>query len=464
MDALQGVINPVGPAFRRLAGRARPSYKKNFNASEAERDGKVLDVSNPDECWPSTRTIIGTWAKQKRVQAGGLTPREAAGFLSLYGHGALVYGPSQKALSKATKADIDGLEEAINSQITMPFFHPDRYLAGFEELNEVVKEDPHAPVFPIEAYAKLNDEKKLGDGSYFTRRAMERARAQPSSSANCSNELIKSNEQEQFPYKCKIYEACILMAGGSLKDNFWIGDDGYPDFDRSGIPMAGMLLWRIRDKLFFDDNNYRIIFEDEVFNNPGNLTDAEGAEFSVKAFQHWFSADIHNSMGLPWPKWFDAAKTPGELEPDLEPLNVDLIDLDVSAAEWVSLIELAAQGVFAGPTYEADPKDVQPEKPQKTAALDVEAIELAPGVSVACLRKLLDPKHPRYRAELAAAVSVWSSFEQEKVPSDVTPKKECGARLSDWEDEHESLGTTGRDRVLKVVNWEKFPTKGEKKN
>ena len=80
------------------------------------------------------------------------------------------------------------------------------------------------------------------------------------------------------------------------------------------------------------------------------------------------------------------------------------------------------------------------------------------------LRKLLDPKHPRYRAELAAAVSVWSSFEQEKVPSDVTPKKECGARLSDWEDEHESLGTTGRDRVLKVVNWEKFPTKGEKKN
>lgn len=39
MDALQGVINPVGPAFRRLAGRARPSYKKNFNASEAERDG-----------------------------------------------------------------------------------------------------------------------------------------------------------------------------------------------------------------------------------------------------------------------------------------------------------------------------------------------------------------------------------------------------------------------------------------
>lgn len=415
----------------------------------------MLDVSNPDACWPSTRAIIGTWAKQKRVQAGGLTPREAAGFLSLYGHGALVYGSAQKALSKATKADIDGLEEAINSQITMPFFHPDRYLAGFEELNEVVKEDPQAPVFPIEAYPKLNDEKKLGDGSYFTRRAMERARAQPSSSANCSNELIKSNEQEQFPYKCKIYEACILMAGGSLKDNFWIGDDGYPDFDRTHIPIAGMLLYRVIDKLFFDENNYRIIFEDEVFNNPGNLTDAKAAEFSVNAFVRWFSEDIHNSMGLPWPKWFDEAKAPIEL---FSPC-VELEDLEVSSAEWKNLIELVVHDSPTSQVPEAESTGVQPEEPKKSVSVNVEPIEIAPGVNVSCLRKLFDPKHPRYSPELAAAVKVWSSFEHEAVVNGVTPKNECKGRLTDWEYENVELGVRGRERVLTMVNWEKTPAR-----
>lgn len=173
MDALQGVINPVDPAFRRLAGRARPSYKKNFNASEAERDGKVLDVSNPDECWPSTRSIIGTWERLKRIQHGGLTPREAAGCLSREGHGALVYGSSQKKLSKYTIAEIDGLETAITSQISS-CEEGARCLAGYSEFpNEVVSADPQAPVFPVEAYSRLNDEKGLGDGSYFRGRCNE---------------------------------------------------------------------------------------------------------------------------------------------------------------------------------------------------------------------------------------------------------------------------------------------------
>lgn len=92
--------------------------------------------------------------------------------------------------------------------------------------------------------------------------------------------------------------------------------------------------------------------------------------------------------------------------------------------------------------------------------VDPDSIEIVAGVTVGDVRKIFDKSGRRYRPQLAAAISVWCSFEREGVPPDLTAKTEAGGRLTDWEIENSKLGDNERKAVLQMVNWNKSGKRG----
>lgn len=80
------------------------------------------------------------------------------------------------------------------------------------------------------------------------------------------------------------------------------------------------------------------------------------------------------------------------------------------------------------------------------------------------LKAISNKESPRYRAELQAAVDLWLSFEANPVPAGCSPKSEIAARLVDWQDENnEAFLDASRDRILKMVNWDKDGNKQKSK-
>lgn len=80
------------------------------------------------------------------------------------------------------------------------------------------------------------------------------------------------------------------------------------------------------------------------------------------------------------------------------------------------------------------------------------------------LKAISNKENPRYRAELQAAVDLWLSFEANPVPAGCSPKSEVAARLVDWQDENnEAFLDASRDRILKMVNWDKDGNKQKSK-
>ncbi len=80
------------------------------------------------------------------------------------------------------------------------------------------------------------------------------------------------------------------------------------------------------------------------------------------------------------------------------------------------------------------------------------------------LKAISNKENPRYRAELQAAVDLWLSFEADPLPAGCSPKSEITARLVDWQnDNHETFLDTPRDRITKMVNWDKDGNKQKPK-
>ena len=80
------------------------------------------------------------------------------------------------------------------------------------------------------------------------------------------------------------------------------------------------------------------------------------------------------------------------------------------------------------------------------------------------LKAISNKENPRYRAELQAAVDLWLSFEVNPVPAGCSPKSEITARLVDWQDEsHETFLDAQKDRITKMVNWDKDGNKQKPK-
>lgn len=69
---------------------------------------------------------------------------------------------------------------------------------------------------------------------------------------------------------------------------------------------------------------------------------------------------------------------------------------------------------------------------------------------------IFDKANPRYRAELHAAVELWTSFESKPVPKGLSPMQEIKIRLADWEVENNcELLDSERARIRVMVNWDK---------
>lgn len=112
-----------------------------------------------------------------------------------------------------------------------------------------------------------------------------------------------------------------------------------------------------------------------------------------------------------------------------------------------------------------------PSAPNAPRACDDE--ELTPGVTIGALRRVFDKESPRYRPELAAALWLFASFERypvgdapedEQEPNErLTVKESASLRLNQWaEDNSLEFKKSERDRILKIVNWEKAPNKFKK--
>ncbi|MFR3027850.1 MAG: hypothetical protein ACLTS9_02405 [Sutterella wadsworthensis] len=216
---------------------------------------------------------------------------------------------------------------------------------------------------------------------------------------------------------------------------------------------------------------YRFMGEESP--NPFNCGDAEDARFSRSAFYRWWK---ENPNGLLSPKWFDDLRRADELKPiDANQFPVECVaelsegpeDVPPPDERWViehmcECREVEPQQTvpsaapFVAPCIEGAGVDLS-EGPKGVALPD--DYEIAPGVTVGHIRALFDQGGERYSPELAAAVWVWSSFEDcPDVAAGCTVKEEIkSGRLSDWEGP--PLSVTGRERVAVLVNWNKTPAK-----
>ena len=76
--------------------------------------------------------------------------------------------------------------------------------------------------------------------------------------------------------------------------------------------------------------------------------------------------------------------------------------------------------------------------------------------------EVLNKDNPRFRAELACAVTVWLSFEVDPTIGDgLTPKKEAAVRIADWLQANPEFKIDA-ERVATLVNWDKNGNKFQK--
>lgn len=147
-------------------------------------------------------------------------------------------------------------------------------------------------VFPRDAYIK-----------FFKRQGIKMPPAWEDRAKEMADEekvRISAELERQYPKRCRVDEACILMAGYSI-DNI-SRDCGSGDimFNEEQDALYRELVKSIK-KL-----DFAYYLNNEVWKNPGNVYPPDNAIFSREAYCQWFRG---HPMGFDDPPWFKGLET-----------------------------------------------------------------------------------------------------------------------------------------------------------